>query len=141
MVPGFNVRDGGPVQPVNMQQLALAGFRPPPVMSMPGLPQGVPPGGQTPGFNLPDLSGLLRAGLAAFGKDDPGAAAQAAANAADARVQANPGTSIAGMQAGTNPDFGIVPQSMIPPPDDSSGVGLPTRVDFLTGLLTRLGLR
>ncbi len=140
MVPGFNVRDGGPVQPVNMQQLALAGFRPPPVMSIPGLPQ-APQAGPTPGFNVDDAAGLLKAALGAFGKDDPGAAAQAAANAADASVQANPGTSIAGMAAGTNPDFGIVAQSMMPPPDGSSGVGLPTRVDFLTGLLTRLGLR
>jgi hypothetical protein len=90
-------------------------------MSMPGMPS-MPMGGQPQSMGIGEGMGMLAAGLGAFGKGDPGAAAQSAAIAADPAVQANPATSAAGMLAGTNPDVGIGGGMQVPP-DGSTGVG------------------
>jgi hypothetical protein len=124
----------GPVKPPPLGP--SPGFRPPAAMTM--APMAMPQA--APGFNLQNGLGMIGAGLDLLRSrnSDPGVQAQRAANAADASVQANPSTSIAGMAAGTNPDFGLVPGSMMPPPDGGTGVGAPTRIDFLTGFLRSL---
>lgn len=128
----------GPVRPPQLGP--SPGFRPPAAMSM--SPMAMPQA--TPGFGLRDGFAALADALDRIKQQrmldgrDPGVAAQRAADAADASVQANPSTSIAGMRAGTNPDFGLVPGSMMPPPDGGTGIGMPTRPDFLTGLLRSL---
>lgn len=66
-MPGFNVRAGGltaPFTPELLAQLAIAGFRPPQAMSVPGLNVSAPP--PTPGFNVGDGIAGLGAGLGAL---------------------------------------------------------------------------
>lgn len=63
-MPEFNMRTGGPLAPFApelLAQLATAGFRPPPPMSVPGLNVSAPP--PTPGFNVGDGMPGLGAGL------------------------------------------------------------------------------
>ena len=153
---GFNVPTGGPLQPLNIAQLALAGFKPPPPygVSMPGM-SGMPgmPQGQVPGFSVQDgIAKLGAGGLAALkgmiggvtpsgpkGSGPGGAYTQAdamamynAANAAGISPAGPQGTGAGG--AYTTGDA----MSMFNGANGgaSSGGG----VDFLTGLLQQLGL-
>jgi hypothetical protein len=106
--------------------LAAAELKPgyrPPSGGMPSMPEAR----SVPGFNIDAGLDALSQGLAKWKPKprDPGEQAQRAAIAADPAVQANPATSAAGMLAGTNPDFGLVPGSVAANQalDGGSGVG------------------
>jgi hypothetical protein len=114
----------GPIQPVQLKP----GFNPP---SLPGMtPMAASP---EPGLNVKEGAAVIKDALEWIYKlreADPGVVAQRAADAANASVQANPATSIAGMKAGTNPDAFIAGGMPVPPIDT---LGLLKRPDFFDG--------
>jgi hypothetical protein len=152
---GFNVPLGGPLQPLNIAQLALAGFKPPPPygVSMPGM-SGMPgvPQGQVPGFNVQDGAALFGKGLGGLlgmmGRVTPsgpkGSGPGGAYTQADAMAMYNAanagGVSPAGPQgtgAGGAYTTGDAMSMFNGANGGASGGG---GVDFLTGLLQQLGL-
>jgi hypothetical protein len=137
---GFNFTPPDPqLTAEQLAQLGLAAFRPPNPMSMSGMPS--MPMGQAPGFGIGDGARMLSAGLGALkGMGDAAGDGTRTGNDADLGGYNNvkPGGMVdaGGGQMLPNPNgmpYGMNGMRIGP----AQGGG----VDFLTGLMQKLGLR